>query len=253
MNRFIYLLLCGVLAGCQYSHNYTVNGKIEHYEGRILLLSPQALGNCDTLGNIVTSDGSFTFTGVCDQLVIAEIVPVNTRLRIPVFLENEEYKVEINLKKPQEYLISGGGQLQELRNQFRLEELKIKDYCDSMRIEYEKLYDTKTNFGRLQVKTLLAQLDTLYDQAEERFIQQYDNVVSASLIYYRMNQLFERKCLHQKYELLGEHAKQSYFGKLLLPLVEKERRIVVGGIAPDFQMETPEGEYISLQFKIYVC
>ena len=246
MKNIIYLLLCGVLVGCQYSHYYTINGKIDNYEGRILLLAPQDSGKCDTLGNIVTADGCFAFSGECAQLIVAEIVPVNAKFRIPVFLENGEYKVEVDLKKPQDYLMIGGGQLQELRNQFRLEELRIKTYCDSMRTEYEKLYDTKTSFGRLQIKTLLAQLDTLYDQAEERFIQQYDNVVSASLIYYRMRQLFERKCLHQKYELLGEHAKQSYFGKQLLPLVEKERRIVVGGIAPDLQMETPEGENISL-------
>jgi len=246
MKRFIYLLLCGVLAGCQYSYNYTIDGKIEHYQGRILLLAPHESGDCDTLGNMVTADGCFTFSGKTPSLLVAEIVPVNTKLRIPVFLENGEYKVEANLKKPQEFLIIGGGRLQELRNQFRLEELEIKEFCDSMRTEYEKLYDIKTSFGRLQVQTLLTQLDTLYDQAEERFIRQHDNIVSASLVYYRMHQLFGRKCLHQKYELLGEHAKQSYFGKQLLPLVEKERRIIVGGIAPDFQMETPEGKSISL-------
>ena len=246
MKQFIYLLLCGVLAGCQYSHNYTINGKIEHYEGRILLLAPHESGGYDTLGNIVTANGCFTFSGESTQLIIAEIAPVNAKFRIPVFLENGDYKVEANFKKPQEYLISGGGQVQKLRNQFRLEELKFKAFRDSMQTEYEKLYDTRTSFGRLQVQTLLTQLDTLYDQAEERFIRQNDNVVSASLIYYRMHQLFGRKCLHQKYELLGEYAKQSYFGKQLLPLVEKERRIVVGGIAPDLQMETPEGKSISL-------
>ena len=246
MKRFIYLLLCGVLASCQYSHNFTINGKIDHYEGRVLLLAPQESGDCDTLGNIVTADGCFTFSGECAQLVVAEIVPVNAKFRIPVFLEDGVYEVEANLKKPQEYMISGGGKLQELRNQFRLEELKIKAFCDSMRTEYTKQYDTKTSFGRLQVQTLLSKLDTLYDQAEERFIRQHDNVVSASLVYYRMHQLFGQKCLHQKYELLGENAKQSYYGKQLLPLVEKERRIVVGGIAPDLQMQTPEGETISL-------
>ena len=246
MKQFICLLLCGVLASCQYSHNYTINGKIDHYEGRVLLLAPQESGDCDTLGNVVTADGCFTFSGECAQWVVAEIVPVNAKFRIPIFLENGEYEVEANLKKPQEYLISGGGKMQELRNQFRMEELKINAFCDSMRTEYVKQYDTKTSFGRLQVQTLLSQLDTLYDQAEERFIRQHDNAVSASLVYYRMRKLFERKCLHQKYDLLGEQAKQSYFGKQLLPLVEKERRIVVGGIAPDLQMETPEGRAISL-------
>ena len=240
------MLLCVVLAGCQYSRNYMINGKIEHYDGRILLLAPRESGGCDTLGNIVTADGSFTFSGEATQSIVAEIVPVNAKFRIPVFLETGEYKVEADLKKPQEYFISGGGKLQKLRNQFRLEELEINAFCDSMRTEYEKQYDTRNNFGRLQVQTLLTQLDTLYDQAEERFIRRYDNIVSASLVYYRMRQLFARKCLHQKYDLLGEQAKQSYFGKQLLPLVEKERSIIVGGIAPDLQMETPDGKQISL-------
>lgn len=245
MKQFIYLLFCGVLASCQYS-NYTVNGKIDNYEGRILLLSPQESGEYDTLGNIVTADGSFSFSGESDKLLIAEIVPVNSKVRIPVFLEGRECKVEVDLKQPKEYVVSGGGKLQQLRNQFRSEELRIKVFCDSMQAEYEKQFDIKTSFGRLQVQTLVNKLDTLYEQAENQFIQQHDNVVSASLIYYRMRQLFGRKCLHQKYDMLGENARQSYFGKQLLPLVEKERRIIVGGIAPDLQMETPSGESISL-------
>ena len=246
MKQFLYLLLLGVLAGCQYSQNYTIEGKIGHYEGRILLLALQPSGDWDTLGNIVTADGSFSFTGECASPQIAVITPAYEKLRIPVMLEKGTFQVDADLKNPQAYQVSGGGELQQLHTRFHTEELGIKAYCDSMQREYEKQYDIRSSFGRLQVRTLLSNLDTLYDQAENRFIRQNDNLVSASLIYFRMHRLFEQKCLHQKYELLGEIAKQSIPGKLLLPTVEKERRIIVGGIAPDFQMETPVGDSISL-------
>ena len=152
MKRFLYLLLLGVLAGCQYSQNYTIEGKIGHYDGRILLLALQPSGDWDTLGNIVTADGSFSFTGECASPQIAVITPAYEKLRIPVMLEKGTFQVDADLKNPQAYQVSGGGELQQLHTRFHTEELGIKAYCDSMQREYEKQYDIRSSFGRLQVR-----------------------------------------------------------------------------------------------------
>ena len=138
---FLYLLLLGVLAGCQYSQNYTIEGKIGHYEGRILLLALQPSGDWDTLGNIVTADGSFSFTGECASPQIAVITPAYEKLRIPVMLEKGTFQVDADLKNPQA--------LQSVMNDFddtiaKLEKMADSfGYCNSNRLKEMGLHKIK--------------------------------------------------------------------------------------------------------------
>ena len=52
-----------ILAACQPSPRYVVEGQITGYEGRILLVTPRVTGTWDTLGNVLSTDGTFLFVG----------------------------------------------------------------------------------------------------------------------------------------------------------------------------------------------
>ncbi len=234
-----------ILAACQPSPRYVIEGQITGYEGRILLVTPRVTGTWDTLGNVLSADGTFLFEGSVKEPVMAEIVAPDTRLRVPILVENSEFKVEANIPDVSTYAIDGGGVLQQQRNELRKKELEIKVQKDSMRLEYEKIYGNDY-FGKLQIRGLLSKMDERYSEVESDFVRQHDNLVGAAVVYGRMQTFYRAKRLHERYALLGENARKTVPGLLMKPYVDKESRIIVGGTAPDFKMVTPEGDSLSL-------
>ena len=197
------------------------------------------------LGNVLSADGTFLFEGSVKEPVMAEIVAPDTRLRVPILVENSEFKVEANIPDVSTYVINGGGVLQQQRNELRKKESEIKMQKDSMRLEYEKIYGNDY-FGKLQIRGLLSKMDERYNEVESDFVRQHDNLVGAAVVYGRMQTFYRAKRLHERYALLGENARKTVPGLLMKPYVDKESRIIVGGTAPDFKMVTPEGDSLSL-------
>ena len=142
------VILVGLLLiGLQVFGQFKINGEIKNHGGRILLLVQDVTGKYDTLGNSLTADGKFCFTGKVKQPTAAEICAVNTRLRFPVFLEKGDYDVRADVKQPKSYEVLGGGKMQELRNEFRKKELMLQHERDSIRKEYEKSYGKDVQDG----------------------------------------------------------------------------------------------------------
>ena len=57
-------MLVGLLfMSLQMFGQYKIEGQIKNHGGRILLLVQDAIGQYDTLGNSITADGKFCFTG----------------------------------------------------------------------------------------------------------------------------------------------------------------------------------------------
>lgn len=242
----IFLFMGGLLVSVQASSQYLVSGKIENHGGRILLLAPTVSGACDTLGNSISADGTFCFKGSVDAPVAAEIHAVNTRLRFPVYLEKGNYKIEVDAEHPASYRVEGGGEMQRLWNEFRETELALSRQRDSLRAFYEKEYGKEDYFGRLQIKGVMNEYAELYDKAEEAFIREHDNLVSAGLLAGRCQTLVRNKKLSEKYALLGEQARNSVQGRWLKSYADKIARIIVGGTAPNLTMRTPEGDTLSI-------
>lgn len=91
-------MLVGLLfMSLQMFGQYKISGHIKNHGGRILLLVQDATGKYDTLANSLTANGKFYFTGKVRRPIAAEIRAVNTRLRIPIFLEKGDYKVSADV------------------------------------------------------------------------------------------------------------------------------------------------------------
>lgn len=225
---------------------YNINGNISGHGGRILLLRPTSLETADTLANIVTRDGSFSFTGQVSDPFEAEIVAVGTPVSVPLFLEDgADIRVEANTSSRMAN-VTGGGQLQQCRNRYNDLQLENATRRDSINNYYRSTYDMKDPFWVVQLKGALQAEGDRFEEAENRFLAENDNMVSASVIAQRFPMLNRNKTLHKKYALLGPVALASARGQQLKEHAERSSQISVGGIAPDFTMETPDGQPITL-------
>lgn len=228
------------------SAGYTVSGNISGHGGRILFLRPTSLEKADTLANVVTSDGSFKFTGDVTAPFEAKIIAVGTQVDIPVFIENGA-DIKVDAKTDSRLVrTSGGGALQQCHNAYNNLEIETAARRDSVNNYYRTTYDLNDYFWVVQLKGALQRENDRFEAAEDDFLSKNDNMVSASVIAQRINTLTRNKTLHKKYSLLGPNALASERGKMLKEKAELSSQISVGGIAPDFTMLTPDDKPITL-------
>ena len=244
MNMKLLFIVLGALCACHTAPEYVIKGKLANYSGKVfLIVSNQEVKN-DTLAFVEVKDGMFELRGQVREPVYARLQTEKGDFRIPVFLENSSFSLDADWASPKEYVFTGG-KLQSLREQFKREvEDSIQMQENTLRQEYRKAADDENLFGVMHVRALMADLDSVYESKEEAFLREHDNIVAAALLHERLTELLREKTLRRKFELLGDSAKSSLVGKELEFYLSRERS--VGAIAPDFSMNTPEGQPVSL-------
>ena len=234
-----------ILCGCLTRSQYIVNGYIAGYSGKVFLLSPDTTDKLDTLARADVRDGVFQMTGNVKEPTFAWLMAKDVKLRIPLFLENTSF--DVNVKgQPAVWSVSGGD-LQQAHVLFKNEvEDVIKEKRDSLEKVYQKCVQEKNLFGEYHVRALAEELDSIYESKGNEFIQNNNNIVAASLIYARLFTLNKNKMLRGKYELLGDSARNTTLGNILTKYVENEVDLRKGALFPDFTLQTPQGEPVSL-------
>lgn len=226
--------------------NYRVRGKVANHSGRIVLVAPNAKGGTDTLATSVKADGTFDYKGQTDEPLAAELRAYDTRVAVPLILENETVEVAVDAKRPAAYKVTGGGEMQRLLTAYREKEYALTCEADSVKRMLEKEYASDPAFGRIQVKGMVQRYADKRSALEDEFVKDNDNIVSATILGRRLRELVADKSLPAKYAMLGEKGRATLYGRLMKPWNDKIARIVVGGIAPDLTMDTPEGKPMSI-------
>lgn len=226
--------------------NFSVTGNLAGHGGRILLLKPTSAETADTIANYVTPDGTFAFAGRVTEPTEMLLEVVGTNLNIPLFVEEgAEIAVNGNVEEKR-WSTSGGGALQQISNDWQADRLAMAAGRDSIADYYRANYDLSDYFWVVQARGALQRYADKCDSIEDAFLASNDNMVAASFLFNKRNELIRNKTLAHKYELLGENARNTLSGKLLTDDAQRIASITLGGTAPDFTMETPEGDPISL-------
>lgn len=239
------LLVAGVLCACQKQPEYVLNGNVTGITGKVLLLAETETEKLDTLGCAEIVDGKFSLKGVVKQPVNAFLQIEGVAEKLPVLLENTAFNLTLDADNVRGYELIGG-QLQKLRNEFRKEENKMALAMDSLKQEYKIAAEENNLFGRMHVRALVAELDSVYESIENEFISQNNNLVAASILRQRALELLRERKLKQKYDLLGDSARNTVPGILLKELVSRSTASEVGMTAPDFTLPSSSGEELSL-------
>ncbi|WP_455510001.1 thioredoxin-like domain-containing protein [Butyricimonas paravirosa] len=240
------LVVLGVLCACHATPRYVIKGKLANYSGKIFLITSSLEKKHDTLVSAEVKKGIFEICGGVQEPVAAWLQTENGDLKVPVFLENTSFSLEGDINQPKNYMFTGG-RLQGLREQFREEvEDSIQVYKIALQKEYREAAAENNLFRVMHVRAKMADLDSVYEKKENAFLRENNNIVSVSLIHGRLNKLLRMKKLREKFELLGDTARNSLLGKELRYYLEREQSTATGAIAPDFTMDTPDGISVSL-------
>jgi thiol-disulfide isomerase/thioredoxin len=246
MKKIFLLLACVActLTGFGAGDGFTINGKVASVKGGVTAYLVVTRGEArDTIATATVEEGGvFTLTGNVTGLQVAVISFEGMRGGIPVYLENTAYEItsEMGIE------IKGGGEAQRVANLFSAAEqetqtkgmelnkafteagaAKDAERMEAIREEYMKLVEA----GKEKAKELIAEnpsaLASLY------------NVLSF------MNGA-EYEALNERFNMLGEELRNTTEGKQISDRLAQMETVSVGKIAPDFELDTPEGEKITL-------
>lgn len=237
---FLFIFVWGFPSWGQES-GYTIRGTVEGKEGTLLTLVVAKGVTLDTLGTATLTRGCFSFTGTVSRVYSGYILAPGGQLLASFMLENAPYTIGAG------GVVRGGGKSQALLERFNAlnEELAVE------RKKQEEAYRVADAAGDAQrIREIENHFkDYLIDiQARElKLLMEYsDSYVAAHVVASTMQNVDLSK-LRQRYELLGEQARNSDWGKAIEEQIACYERVEVGGIAPDFEISSRDGGVISLQ------
>lgn len=245
MRKVIILIVC-ILAGlmvCHAQEGFKVSGIIEGVPDGPLLLMSFEEEKPDTLGFVRTQGGRFEFSGKIDGIVSAFIMTSDRKGVIPFILENDNYTVTVGRAG----IEVKGGKMQEINNLFN-------DINNTVMAVERKL---KEDFGMAQqegnsmkMQAIQDQFGKVLDKATEEetlLLEKYaDTYVAAYVVASGMQQM-DYEQLKARYGILGENAKATAPGRSVAALLARQEKVAVGSVAPDFVLQTPRGDSITLK------
>lgn len=233
------------LSACQNTPQYTIDGTIEgENTGKIFLIHPTE-NAMDTLAQTPITDGKFTLRGTSDTLQVAYLTIENKRGFTPVFLENAKYTATLNSASPMDNKIEGT-EAQSLANQFTAISIDAMKKQRQLESDYKTAEEAKDQEKMNQIELEYNGLGEIVENKENELIKANpDSYVTAYMIASKLPGMDEKE-IAEYYEKLGPNAKASQPGQEIAKRMEKLAALAIGQVAPDFTLNTPEGEALSM-------
>lgn len=249
------LIIIGLLitiVSCK-SKEYTIEGNIENSEQAIVkIYTTDSDGKNETLFLTETTDGKFRFSGHVDSPQICFLTVSTKSGRIPLLLENANYRIDIGSEKentPKNYRIEGG-YLQSIRNEVQNKEISMYRISDSLSTLYYHAEIKREIIEMSSIRKKLDSLGNLYHEFFQEYIRMHkSDLVGLVLVYEKLMQL-PYKQLKKRYELLDTNMQSTIEGKIIQKRLNYLGSTLPGGIFQDFRLPSITGDSVQLsEFK----
>lgn len=240
-----FAVLAFAMTACNTTPKYTIDGTVEGTQEGTAYLLKYAGRQADTLASAPIKGGKFTLKGTTDEITEAVVTVAGKRGGIPVILENVSYTATLN---PADYANSKieGSENQKLLNEFRAIQKEAREQQSALYKEYtaamqenntEKAEEISKKFDEVQENSD-AKENALIKANPDSFVSAY--IVASKLYNYDLDQL------NEIYNLFGANAKASAPGQKINERIQKLSTVAIGKVAPNFTMNTPEGNPLSM-------
>ena len=237
--------LFAMLLACSMQGSYTINGNIEGFQGKVILFAFNEDGESVAADSADVTDGSFTLTGTVYSPHMARMT-FNGQRGPEFFLENTQ--IAVSGKADSLYgLKFTGSKLQAIVDEMNQ---KLAAFTPKMR-EISEAYRKADGEGDEEAKArIMEEYDNLRTEQSDiqktAVVENSNNAVGPYIAYRRLRfnlSLDEMKAMAAGFK--GAGAKDIY-AKMLNDYIAVLEKVAVGQIAPDFEMEDPDGNMIKL-------
>ena len=246
MKKILIPALCVLaLSACTSTQKYTINGTVEgETEGTVHLVKFQNR-QADTLASAPIQDGKFKLEGSVQEVSDAYLTVDGKRGRTPLIIENTTFTATLNPADNSQSKVEGTAN-QKVINDYlvisndlmKKQSELYKEYTVAMQNQdQEKANEIRNQFEAYEKEAEAQEADLIKNNA--------DSFVSAFIIASKMGGM-EFDQLKEMYGNLGENAKNSLYGKKIAERIAKLEAVAIGQTAPNFTLNTPEGNPLSL-------
>lgn len=249
MKNFINLILTALLiASCSTEPHYVINGKIEGADSVTFLLQKRDGSNLVNLDSVLARQGSFKMTGTVKYPEMVLLVAKNTRMRTSFYIENSKITITGKLDSLFNASITGSKTQDEYEN-----------FVDSNRVlsqRYTTIYNEYQTASQNGDTARVSELEKEADNIQKEMTELQKNFVKNNPASYVSPSILRSL----SYDMDGSEL-ESYINALdtavantpivkdLKERAEKMKAVAVGQKAPDFTLDDPDGNPVSLYSK----
>jgi peroxiredoxin len=231
--------------------SFKIDGTIDGVtEGQAILKNIQN-GIPTSLDTAAIAEGKFTFTGSVDEPQLYLIFIDDNRMPVVFFGENKNITITASLENIQDAIIEGSP-ITDIYSAF-VAAVPGKARMDEIQNEYQQAMGTGNQEKMMNLREEVAELMEEQKAYFLNFVKENtNNVVGANMAIQAANEfeLEELKELVTQFETnLGDHMYVTNLKKALEPLEKAaaaEKATTIGEVAPDFTLESDNGEEVSL-------
>ena len=248
MKKVVYLsfaLACIGFSG--FAQNTTeIKGEIAGIpSGKMYLLIQKDTDKLDTLGSVQFRNSKFHLKVNIGEPTFAKLVVGGYGGGFDFFLE-PKVRYQANLRNDDQWSIQGG-EIQRNWNKYSTDIRELIQEINDKNQRYDQLRKDGKFRSASRLNDTLTRLNEAYVSYQKTFLDKNDNILSA----YLAQAEIESKNLSidestNWYERLGNHAKVSIPGRLILKRIQRLKNTTKGSQAPDFSMPDIHGQIQTL-------
>ena len=229
-----------VISHAEAQNSYKIEGNVVGLpDGELVLVAQQETG-VGIVGRTQVNAGKFVFTGQVDGVCWACVQTAQKEVVAELMLENADFGVLSG------GVVTGGGEAQKLLARFDMLTVELQNKRQSLQDDYVEAEKKRDKKKMQEIDLQFQQFLTDVQAREVKLLQENaDTYVAAYVVASTMRDI-DLPQLEERYGLLGEKAKATFFGKAVEEQIERYRQVEVNGVAPDFKLPGAAGGVVGL-------
>jgi peroxiredoxin len=249
-NLFYFSVISAIMASCSSEPHYVINGKIEGADSVMFLLLKRGDGKIVTIDSAVAFKGSFKMKG--GSVKYPEIVLLsakNTRMRTQFYLENSEITITGKLDSLYGAKITGSKTQDEydgLINSLKVFDEKYTKISNDYQLAEQSGDTAKVS----QLEKEIQAGDKEMTQIQKDFVKNNPSSFAVPAILSGLILELEASEIESYINAMDTAVANTELIKNLKVYVERMKAVAIGQKAPDFTLNDPEGNPVSLYSKV---
>lgn len=240
----MYIAVIAIVAACSKAPSYNISGEITNIDGTIYL-THKFDGKWVNIDSTILVDGKFNFDGSVNApkqylLTFKKI----KRISIPFIIENSEISITADVKNRPAAKIKGSAS-QDVMNIYRNEMLPFNKKGRELNSKYREASKNKDSKKMEEIVAEFGKMDKAMIDASLNFIKNHNNSLAAAIVASQQENEDPTE-IDKLVALLDESLMTTDELVSMKKKADALRKVEIGQMAPDFTMNDPKGNPITL-------
>ena len=243
---FVAIVAIGLFfTSCNQGEHFKLTGNISgQTEGKIYLSKVQD-NELVKIDSTQLQEGAFEFTGTVESPQRYFIQLDGKKEAIQFFVENSNIDIKADVEKLTEAVIVGSTE-QDVYAAFQESQKSFNEKNQALYKEFMAARQAQDQAKMDSIRDIAMKMEEEKAATNKDFIANNSTSVVAGFVSYRMMSGMELDKMEELYNSLAENVKASTYGVKMKDKIDLLKSVAIGKVAPDFTLNTPEGQPLSL-------